>query len=376
MRPSKEDDDLVEDLHALDITTTTTTTTTTNIITQEVEEEDDDETNGNYIPFRINGKPAPGSTKSDIPRYLYRICTANSRTDTDSEWIQSRDAADDQQDSETDIFARTDKHAAAEMINAHLRRKLDPSRRNNLVSWTSSLLKALLFIFDRHTSSRPNDDDNDDDNGDSLELEDIYLCMLDTSSYNEGAYIRAPSLIAAFREYSTELAEVEQQRSTQPCHWGEYLTQGALNIEGACEIVSADSLVERGLFTLLPELEALAARWNRNGQPAAPSWDEALEKLRGAWEGGDVDLKLVEELTDDEERCAGKIAELFGVYLQTPLAAALAALRPRREGDPRLAFRALRTDGTFDFRFFDFFFLFGLLERRTYADTWRMKMGL
>ncbi len=336
MSPNKDDDDddLVEDLHTLNITTTAAN----NGIK---EEEDDDETNDNYIPFRIDGKPAPGSTKSDIPRYIYRICSANSRSDTDSEWISSRDAADDQHDCETDIFARRDKHAAAEMLNAHLRQKNDPSRRDNLVSWTSSLLKALLYIFHRHTSSA------DDDGGDGSELEDIFLCVLDTSSYNEGAYIRATSLMAAFRDYSTELAEVEQQRSTEPCHWGEYLTQGPLNIEGACEIVPADKLVECGLFTLLPELKALGERWTRNGKPTTPSWDEALQKLRGAWEDGDVDLEAAEEFTEEEESCVARIASRFGVYLQTPVAAALAALRPRREADPRLVFRALRTDGRY-----------------------------
>ena len=329
MGPSK-DDDLVDNLHDLNIT----------------EEEDDEKTNGNYIPFRIDGKPAPGSTKSDIPRYLiphmHRPFPHRHRRRMDQLPRRSRPRKQRNKHSCTNGQARrrrNDKRAP--------KAKADPCRRYNHVSWTSSLLRALLYIFHRHTDSANNDDDDEDSDG--SELEDIYLCVLDTSSYNERAYIRATSLMAAFREYSTDLAE--QQRSSQPCHWGEYLTQGALNIEGACEIVPADELVECGLFTLLPELEALAARWKRNGKPTAPSWNELLEEAargvggwrcgfeacRGAYgRGGEVRAKD-----------CGAVWRVFAAAV----AAALAALRRRRDGDPRLVFRPLKTDGTFVFSF-------------------------
>lgn len=300
----------------------------------------EDDTDGNYIPFRVDGKGVEGSLYNDIPRYMYRVYTSKISSDADSNWIMSRDAARNTDDYEVNVYARKDKAAAAKMINSHFRQSFTNSsdsdaRRDNLISWTSSLLSALLYIFHRHTS--PADG--------PPPLTDIHLCVLDTSSYNEGAFIRAESLIAAFREHSPELQKLERQRADNPCHQGEYLSQGRLNIEGACEIASADKLVGCGLFTLLPELEALAERWARKGEPTAPTWDAALERLREAWDPDSPSFVDEYEFTAEENEAAMDIGSLFGVYLQVPVAAAVTALRPRRDGGVGFAFRELRIQG-------------------------------
>jgi hypothetical protein len=81
----------------------------------------------------------------DIPRYLFRVFTPRSRGTTDTSWTKSVDATKGASTSKVDIFARADNEQVAEMIYRHLRWWKGPE--DNLVSWTSSLLFALVYIF-------------------------------------------------------------------------------------------------------------------------------------------------------------------------------------------------------------------------------------
>lgn len=59
-------------------------------------------------------------------------------------------------------------------------------------------------------------------------------------------------------------------------YFGEYLSQGALKIEGKCQIVSAQTLMDRGLFRIRSEFEHFAG-WTPR---AKPPWTKPVIKLR------------------------------------------------------------------------------------------------
>ncbi|WQF79257.1 hypothetical protein CDEST_04271 [Colletotrichum destructivum] len=99
----------------------------------------------------------------NIPRHLFRVFTPKSAGITDEFWTKSLDARLSGKDHKTDIFARVDKRHVAKMINSHLRWYHCTS--DNLVSWSSSLLVVLVYIFYLQAST-----------WDGLTFGNIHLC--------------------------------------------------------------------------------------------------------------------------------------------------------------------------------------------------------
>ena len=117
------------------------------------------------------------------------------------------------------------------MIHRHLMWKQGP---DNLVSWTSSLPFALVYMFHLHANAR-----------DGSDFEDIQLCIVDTTCLPRGIFVRDLDLIRAYSSHDVDLAETEKLRTLRQggrFYFGEYLSQGALKIEGGCDIVSASAL--------------------------------------------------------------------------------------------------------------------------------------
>lgn len=106
----------------------------------------------------------------DIPRYLFRVFTPNSRGTADESWTRSMDATDAAQNSRVDRFARENKRRVASMLNRHL--QWWKGHEDNLVSWTSSLLFAPVYIFHLHANSN-----------DRSAFDDLYLCIIDTNKF-------------------------------------------------------------------------------------------------------------------------------------------------------------------------------------------------
>jgi hypothetical protein len=120
-----------------------------------------------------------------------------------------------------DIFAR-DKHEVAEMLNRHLR--WWSGDEDNLVSWTSSLLFALVYMF--HLHANPSD---------ASPLNEIYLCVTDTTMFPPGVFLRDMDLIQAFRAfdetYGKNLDDFERLRSAD-YYFGEYISPGCSENSG------------------------------------------------------------------------------------------------------------------------------------------------
>lgn len=268
----------------------------------------------------------------DIPRYLFRASTPRSDGTTDRFWVKSKDARYDSANSRVDIFARDDNQQVAIMLNRHFRwwgKDLDP---DNLVSWTSSLLFALQYIFYRHTDSR-----------DRSRLDEIYLYVVDTAAFAKGVFLRDIDLIHAYRSFDSQLRDLDRLRGKKhrvfkgSFYFGEYLSQGALKIEDKCHIVSAQEMINQGLFRLRPELKESMVAEN-------PILANEVIRLRERFYKKTVEPQ---EITPEEIRAAIDIVQLFGPRWRLPVAANLIALLPRRNDDSAIleAFTATPSTG-------------------------------
>ena len=179
---------------------------------------------------------------SPIPRYLFRVYEPSSDGFTSDEWVKSRDAVNAEGTALEDVFQTNDPPAAATMIYRHLDWAGDANSGDNLMSGTSSLLYALQYIFYRHARQR----------GTSC-LEDIRLCIADTTYFSERVFIRDMDLIDAVDRFSPKLMHFKTLRQSGVYYFGEYLSQGALRITGACTNVSAQDLIGWVLLRLRRE---------------------------------------------------------------------------------------------------------------------------
>ena len=264
-----------------------------------------------------------------IPRYLFRVSTPKSDGTTDKIWVKSKDARWVKDSRRIDFLSIQDKKEAAAILNKHLRWKGQPEDRDNLVSWTSSLLFALQYIFYRHHK-------------DPSAFDEIYLCIIDTTAFPKGVFLRDMDLIETYKgsdegiwvldrsgsiprldlSYLKELRVKKRSGFAGSYYFGEYLSQGALKIENKCEIISAQAMLDHGLLTIQPKFDLLPT--------GEPEWANEVIRLREAFY---QNTALQEETTKETLKAAIDIGQLFGPRWRLPIAANLLALSPRREGD-------------------------------------------
>ncbi|KAJ5165804.1 hypothetical protein N7492_006100 [Penicillium capsulatum] len=253
------------------------------------------------------------------PRYLYRVATPRSEGQTTQSWAKSKDATNSRASSQKDLFSRSGKQMA-NMLDRHLGRK--ESKFDNFVSWTSSLLYAIQYIFSRHHEER-------------TPLDKIMLYIVDTTKFPAGVFIRDMDLLAVYSPFNAGLQKLQCARSPvlkdappsslpeflRASYFGEYLSQGALRIEGRCSAVSAQDILDAGLLDLRVEFKA-SRRFNLG-------LDERVKHLRKAFAQCDDLPRDIER----EIRVAVAIGNLFGPDWSVSVAASLMALRPCRGED-------------------------------------------
>jgi hypothetical protein len=107
-------------------------------------------------------------------------------------------------------------------------------------------------------------------------------------------------------------------------YFGEYLSQDVLKIEGKCEIVSAQAMIDQGLYNLCREFENFA-HWELR---RSPPWAKPVVSLH-------KDLYQIEspEISNEKLQVAVNVAELFGSCWTLPIAANLIALLPGPKED-------------------------------------------
>lgn len=258
----------------------------------------------------------------NIPRYLFRVFTPKSGGITDKFWTKSLDASLSGKDHKTDIFARVDKRPVAKMINSHLR--WQECTGDNLVSWTSSLLVALMYIFYLQATTWK-----------KLTFDNIHLCVIDTNRFRRGAFLRDMDLIRAFKSFESDLTRLETLRSKHHrnlsgyYYFGEYLSQGALKIERKCAIVPAQAIIDKGLYSLLPRFASLESQ-------KSPKWADAVVEFRDKFFAGAAERH---EISDDGLEAAIGIGELFGSRMRMPVVVNLVALVPHTSNNTKVLLR-------------------------------------
>ncbi|KAK1460475.1 hypothetical protein CTAM01_17139 [Colletotrichum tamarilloi] len=255
-------------------------------------------------------------TLDDTPRYLFRVFTPLSYGATDQNWAKSMDARNATTDCKTDIFTRVDKHKVARMIDRHLR--WQEGRSDNLVSWTTSLLFALVYVFHLRANTR-----------NRSTFSDIQLCILDTTCFPKRVFLRDMALVRAYKPFHSKLEDFEVLRSKKhqslsgSFYFGEYLSQGALKIKDKCQVVSAQAILDQGLYSLLPEFE-IFAHWK--AQPRPP-WANQVIELREK-----IYFNVVgwQAMRDDGLQAAVNISKLFEQRWRMPMVINLIAILPHQ----------------------------------------------
>jgi hypothetical protein len=144
----------------------------------------------------------------------------------------------------TDVFKLPPQDGALR-LNKHL--WWVPSHENNcnFTSWTTSLLFALQYALYKHRGAK-----------NPSNLSQISLLILDTRDFPKGTFIKDMEIMSVFARFSnnTERNNLEKMlelRNRDRGHYfGEYLTQGSLNIEGKCVETTMQSMIDSGLFCL------------------------------------------------------------------------------------------------------------------------------
>lgn len=225
----------------------------------------------------------------------------------------------------TDIFSMNPKEAASH-LNDHFRWYPSHESHCNFMSWTSSLLFAIQYGLYRHRGARVH-----------VPLSDIRLLVIDTSCFPKGTFIKDLEIMRYFAEYSDPqtsrnlAAFTELRLGKKGYYFGEYLTQGELDISGACAEATMQNIMDHGLLELLEELGD-RLKWKK--------WAQIVVDLRETF-------GLRFETTDraDVRRAITIASGCFGDRFAIPIAAMLLALKNPRPDDQVIlrAFSALFT---------------------------------
>lgn len=295
-----------------------------------------------YLPFRPNDTTQNSILKglSDVPPFLFRVLTPHlaAKLDNTNSWALSLDASPDHRpDAPTHSqqdFLSLDCEEAATSLYEQLTWEVPYRERWNLVSWTTSLLFALRYMF--YLAKNPKSDERP-------ALADIRLCIVRTDGLPPGVFVRDMYLIDHYVRHHRELRDgVQNWREVDRpeggrLYFGEYLSQGALRIGGRSTVVSAQDMVDRGLLRLMPELD------EDRDQKRKLRWAKWVLDRRACW------LSTINELLppnpgpDEEKNIVRDIASLFPGF-ELPIATHLLSLKPRQPKNQSLV-RWLKSSG-------------------------------
>lgn len=243
------------------------------------------------LQFRPQADGGIAETVLDnIPRYLFRVASPRSNGNTNEIWVRSESAHWNKSSSTEDTFSNLDSKKRTEIaqtLNLHLRWWPKGSYEDNFVSWTSSLLFAIQYIYYRHLSHK-----------DGSSLAEIKLYIIDTSPFPRGTFIRDLDLINAFCESEESLKDFQSLRNRPDYYFGEYLSQGSLKIENKCQVIPADILFEQDrLRRIQPEFAEFAhIRCDTSG--GNPPWPREVNRLRNTlWPGTELPILPENEMS-------------------------------------------------------------------------------
>lgn len=256
----------------------------------------------------------------EIPRYLFRVVCPDSVGEANEAWVRSEAASKNERSSMEDIFFNLDnekRRTIARMLNLHIRWWPKDGSSDNFVSWSSSLLSSIQYIYYRHLSSKTRS---------SIEQIDLYV--IDTTLFSRGTFIRDLDLIHTFWEYDDHpprqnLENLQYLRNETKYYFGEYLSQGPLKVEGKCQIIPAQSLFKNDR---LPRLQPHFKLYNEPLRNEKPEWANEVIRLRGAiWPTSGPPILSSVDL-GDRLQAIKEIIETLSANWRFPLAIYFAAL--------------------------------------------------
>ncbi|KAJ5088247.1 hypothetical protein N7456_011863 [Penicillium angulare] len=211
----------------------------------------DGASNGPEEPEQLLFEPqtrdrVPETALDDIPRFLFWIATPKSGGYNDEKWVKSQAAKQNKASSTRDIFANPGKALTAKTLNLHLRWFIQEGIEYNLVSWTSSLLFAIQYIYYRRADPRDGSDVKD------IKLHDIHSSR--------------PRCLKGMKT----------MRNGEKCYFGEYLSQGSLKVENKCQVISVNVLFENNL------LRRIQPRFAGLGEGDPLKWVTTVQSLQMA----------------------------------------------------------------------------------------------
>ncbi|KAL4879872.1 hypothetical protein BJY04DRAFT_192611 [Aspergillus karnatakaensis] len=236
-----------------------------------------------------------------VPKFLYRLVAPQTAGTTTASSVVPPVKSGNM----PDIFQLPETDAAALLLN-HLLWQRGHEAGCNLISWTSSLMFALQYALYRHQK-------------DGADLRNIYLIVLDTSQFQPGTFIQDMEIMYSFQAADRGLRKFVEFRESE-YYFGEYLTQGRLDIQGRCACTPVQKMIDLGLFELQPGLaEKEQWRW----------WPKRVLDLRQLFYSG-----ICMPTTEGEMETAVDIArECFGEQWIVAGAIMLLALQPRKHDD-------------------------------------------
>ncbi len=245
-----------------------------------------------------------------VDDFLHRLFDARSEGFNDEIWVKSRDATLSRPQRTTNILERSDKTSVAAMLSRHLWWEGENDEEDNLVSWTSSFLFVLQYAFYRKRYH-------------GTDFKTMFICTVDTRQLPADVYVRDMDLINAHSPLNSRLSDLQRIR-LGPHYFGEFLSQGALRIEGHCSIVSMQDILDAGLFRLRPEFEGFETR--------PPTWANEVVRLRRT----DASADEITRLDCGHVEIAEHIGHLFGARFKWPVVLACLALKPWDELETHL----------------------------------------
>ncbi|CAJ0550063.1 Ff.00g099930.m01.CDS01 [Fusarium sp. VM40] len=231
----------------------------------------------------------------------------------------------------TDLLQLSSSEAAAR-LKAHLGWKCCNRGRKtcNLMSWSSSLLFLLQYGFHRHQT------DPKKKGGPRPKLADIKIIILDTRDFPKQVFLRDLDALK-WLDGEPDLRRLHNLRKGRH-YFGEYLSQGRLDIKGNHVQISMQQLIDGGLFTSICPALNQPQNWS--------SWANITINLRGTiLQNNSVDKRRIRKTIFLAQSCVG---DKFVV----PFALMLLCLRSGPSDDEMIAnaFHSIFTDKELEFQ--------------------------
>ena len=264
-----------------------------------------------FEPNEEQKRRMPDFVNNKVPRFLFRVQAPGSAGTVNTEYARPTGTEE-----KGDIFKYRPR-AAAGKVRKHLQGGCTKYSRCNFVSWTSSLLWALMWGFYRAWDESAGED-----------LSSVRLFVIDTLEFPAGTFIQDLEIIEVFHTYERypfrkgSLTSLRNLR-TNGYYFGEYLTQGDLRIQGKCVQTTLEKLRSRGLFKLNIGLEDKRTWYKPNHNILALR--KAFELFKPYRRAGPIERTEVRKAIAIAETC-------FGGPWTALIALHLLAFRP--SGDP------------------------------------------